>query len=56
MSLWVDCIRTLVSMAPDSSHSFIMGKILCPLQLIHFDWFFFILEGNKDNHKILNGF
>ena len=50
-----DQIRTLVSMATDSSHRVIMGKTLLPLSFI-FDWFFFILAGNKDNHKILDGF
>ena len=51
-----DRIRTLVSMATDSSHRVIMGKILWPFKFFIFDWFFFILAGNEDNHKISNGF
>ena len=50
-----DQIRTLVSMATDSSHRVIMGKHGDHSSFFIFDWFFFILAGNKDNHKISNG-
>ena len=51
-----DRIRTLVSMATDSSHRVIMGKICDHSNSFIFDWFFYILSGNEDNQKILNGF
>ena len=47
-----DRIGTLVSMATDSSHRVIMGKILLAL----FDQIFFILAGNEDNYNILDEF
>ena len=36
------------------SITFWSGDLPSPLMAI-FDWFFFILAGNKDNHKISNG-
>ena len=51
-----DRIRTLVSMATDSSHRVIMGKPCDHSSYFIFDWFFFILAGNKDNHNISDGF
>ena len=48
-------IRTLVSMATDSSDRVIMRKPCEASSSFIFDWFFFILAGNKDNHKILDG-
>ena len=48
-----DRIRTLVSMATDSSHR---GKPCGHSSSFIFDWFFFILAGNKDTHKVLDGF
>ena len=47
-----DRIGTLVSMATDSSHRVIMGKILLAL----FDQIFFILAGNEDNYNISDEF
>ena len=52
----LDRIRNLVSMATDSSHRVILGKICDHSSSFIFDFFFFILAGNKDNHKISNGF
>ena len=51
-----DWIRTLVSMAPDSSHRVIMGKSCDHSSSFIFDLFFFILSGNEDDHKISDGF
>ena len=51
-----DQIRTLVSMATDSSRRVIMAKPCDHSKSFIFDWFFFILAGNQDNHKILDGF
>ena len=51
-----DRIRTLVSMATDNSHRVIMGKPCDHSNSFIFDWFFLILAGNEDNHKILDGF
>ena len=51
-----DQIRPLVSMATDSPHRVIMGKPCDPSSSFIFDWFFFILAGNEDNHKISDGF
>ena len=46
-----DRIRTLVSMATDSSHRVIFEKdIVTTLAPSFFYWFFFILAGNEDNH------
>ena len=52
----LDRIRTLVSMATDSSHRVIRGKSCDHSSSFILDLFFFILAGNKDNHKISNGF
>ena len=55
----LDRIRTMVSMATDSSHRVIMGKKPCDYSSYFiFDWFFFILVGNEDNYtcNILDGF
>ena len=47
-----DRIKTLVSMATDSSH-----REACDhSSSFIFDWIFFILAGNKDNHKMLEEF
>ena len=47
-----DRIRTMISMATDSSHRVKMGKKPCDhSSFFIFDWFF-ILAGNKDYHKI----
>ena len=48
-------IRTLVSMATDSSHRLIMGKSQHSSSL-NFDRNFFILAGNEDNHKVSDEF
>ena len=49
-----DLIRTLVSMAKDSSHRVI--KSCDHSSFLFFDLFFFFLAGNKENNKISNGF
>ena len=49
-------IRTLVSMATDSSHRVIMGKRASSRFLGCFDWIFFILTDNDDIHKSLHEF
>ena len=51
-----DWIRTLVSIATDSSHRVILGKPCDYSSSFIFDWFFFILAGNKDTHLISDGF
>ena len=51
-----DLIRTLVSMATDSSHRVIMGKCCEHASAFIFDWIFFILTGNEDNHNISDKF
>ena len=51
-----DRIRTLVSMATDSSHRVIMGKRRHHVFSNAFDWILFILAGNDDMHKSLNEF
>ena len=51
-----DWIRTLVSMATDSSHRVIMGKSCEHSSSSIFHWIFFILAGNKDSNKSLDGF
>ena len=56
LGLGLDWIRTLVSMATDSNHRVIMGKTCDHSNSFIFDWFFFILAGNEDNHKIFDGF
>ena len=47
-------IRTPVSMATYISHRAIMGKIYSSSYV--FDWLFFILAVNKENHYISDGF
>ena len=54
-----DQIRTLVSMATDSSHTVIMGhlKNRCHhIISVDIDPIFFKLAGNKDMHNIMNEF
>ena len=51
-----DRIRTLVSMATDSSHRVIMGKWCEHASAIIFDQIFFILTGKEDNHNISDKF
>ena len=51
-----DRFRTLVFMATDSSHRVYLGKHCDHSNSFIFDWFFFILAGNEDNHQILDGF
>ena len=51
-----DQIRTLVSMATDSSHRVIMGKRASSCFLAVFDRILFILAGNDDIHKSLHEF
>ena len=53
---WPDRIGTLVSMAMDSSHRVIMGKILLHSSAFIFGRIFFILAGNEDNHNISDEF
>ena len=50
-----DRIRTLVSVATDSSHRVIMGETTSSRFLNH-DQILFILTGNNDIHKSLNEF
>ena len=54
--LWPDQIRTLVSMATNSSHMVKMEKRRHPVFSKVFDWIFFILAGNDDIHKSLSEF
>ena len=49
-------IRTLVSMATDTSHRVVMGKTVSSGFLKYFYQCFFILKGNDDMHKGLNEF
>ena len=51
-----DQIRTLVSMATDSSHRVIMGKTASSRFLKCFDQILFILAGNDDMHESLEEF
>ena len=51
-----DRIRTLVSMATDSSNRVIMGKRCEHASAFIFDRIFFILTGNEDNHNSSNKF
>ena len=46
-----DRIRTLVSMATESSHRVIMEKTVSPLFSEVFHLFLFILAGNDDMHE-----
>ena len=52
LSFGTDRIRTLVSMATDSSHRVIWGKCCEHASTFIFDRIFFILTGNEDNHYI----
>ena len=56
LSFGADQIRTLVSMATDSSHRAIMGKRASSRVLGCFDRILFILAGNYDIHKSLPEF
>ena len=49
-----DWIKTLVSMATDSSHRTLMGKTVFLCFLGCFDPILFILACNADEHKSLN--
>ena len=51
-----DQIRTLVSMATDSSHRVIMGKMASSIFSKVFDRILFILAGNDDMHESLDEF
>ena len=51
-----DRIRTLVSMATDSSHRVIMGKLRHHVFSNAFDRILFILAGNDDVHESLDEF
>ena len=51
-----DRIRTLVSMATESSHRVIMEKSVSPLFLGCFHLFLFILAGNDDMHESFEEF
>ena len=51
-----DRIGTLVSMATDSPHRVIIGKILLASSAFIFDRIFFILADNEDNHNIPDEF
>ena len=51
-----DQVRTLVSMATDSSHRVIMGKRRHHVFSTVFDRILFILAGNDDIHKSLHEF
>ena len=56
LGLGLDRIRTLVSMAIDSSHMLIMGETVLSRFLSCFDQILFILAGNDDIHKSLDEF
>ena len=49
-----DRIRTLVSMATDSSQRVLMGKRASSRFLECFDWILLILAGNNDMHESLD--
>ena len=51
-----DGVRTLVSMATDSSHRVIMGKRRHHVFSNAFDQILFILAGNNDMHESLDEF
>ena len=51
-----DQIRTLVSMASDSSHRVIWGKCCEHSSAFIFDRIFLILRGNEKNHNISDKF
>ena len=52
----LDRVRTLVSMATDSSHRVMMGKSCEHSSSSIFHLIFFILAGNNDSNKSLDGF
>ena len=52
----LDRIRTLVSMATESSHRVIMEKTVSTLFSAVFHPFLFILAGNNDMHESSNEF
>ena len=52
----LDWIKTLVSMATDSSHRVIMGKRRHHIFSNTFDQILFILAGNNDMHESLDEF
>ena len=56
LGLGPDRIRTLVSIAIDSSHMLIMGETVLSRFLSCFDRILFILAGNDDIHKSLDEF
>ena len=56
LGLGPDRIRTLVSIAIDSSHRLIMGETVLSRFLSCFDRNLFILAGNDDIHKSLDEF
>ena len=56
LGFWPDRTVTLVSMATDSSHRVIMGKISLPSSVFIFDRIFFILAGKEDNYNIPDEF
>ena len=56
LGLGPDRIRTLVSIAIDSSHKLIMGETVLARFLSCFDRILFILAGNDDIHKSLDEF
>ena len=51
LGFWPDRIRTLVSMATESSHRVIMVKTVSPLFTAVFHPILFILAGNVDVHE-----
>ena len=51
MSVWLDRIRTLVSLATDSNHRVIMGKTVLPLFSAVFHPIILVHAGNNDMHK-----
>ena len=56
IKFWPDRIRTLVSMATDSSHRDIMGENAVTTLALYFYQIFFILAGNENIHNILDEF
>ena len=56
LGFWPDRIRTLVSMATDSSHWAIIGKSCEHSSSSIFHWIFFVLAGIKESNISLDGF
>ena len=52
----LDRLRILVSMATGSSHRVIREKSCDHSSFFIFDWFLFILAGNKDDYELSNVF